>query len=277
MAIKFFGHYLLDEGKLTNEQLTEVVEFQSKNNLSLGEIAIREKLLTKKQANLINDKQRSLDKRFGEVAISLELLDELQIEKLLTTQRAEKLFFGDVLILKKMITQEVLTKELTLFEAQQKLDVVELEDIISTIDKENIFKDAISVLQTIYSRVVHDYIKLVKVEKAISTTQGILAMQKMRGDIHLDFAFQPVDPVALAISSKYLKMDFESVDEMVVDIISEFVNVVLGNIAVKFSEGSVKVDLTPPVLIEANKFDTADFYSFDFVTTQGELRVYLKI
>ena len=93
MAIKFFGHFLLDEGKLTNEQLIEVVDFQAQNNLSLGELAIRESLLTQKEANLINDKQRSLDKRFGEVAVSLGLLDDTQIVSLLGTQKKEKLFF----------------------------------------------------------------------------------------------------------------------------------------------------------------------------------------
>jgi len=277
MAIKFFGHFLLDEGKITNEQLTLVVEFQSANNLSLGELAIREKLLTQKQANLINDKQRSLDKRFGEVAISLELLSDAQIVSLLSIQKKEKLFFGDVLILKNIMTKENLNAELAHFEQLQKLEIVELDDAITAIDKDETIKKSLSILQTIYSRVVHDYIKLVKVEKSTQISKGILALQKMRGDIHLDFAFQPVDPVSLAISSKFLKMDFDSVDEMVLDIIPEFLNVVLGNIAVKFSEGSVKVDLTPPLILEPKDFDTTGFYSFDFVTTQGELRVYLKI
>ncbi|MCK4875717.1 MAG: hypothetical protein KAS26_07715, partial [Sulfurimonas sp.] len=72
MGIKFFGHYLLDEGKITNEQLSEVVEYQSKNNLSLGELAVREGFINTKEANIINDKQRSLDKRFGEIAVSLK-------------------------------------------------------------------------------------------------------------------------------------------------------------------------------------------------------------
>lgn len=277
MAIKFFGHFLLDEGKLTNEQLTQVVEFQSANNLSLGELAIREKLLTQKQANLINDKQRSLDKRFGEVAISLELLSDEQLVSLLAMQKKEKLFFGDVLILKNIMKKETLNAELARFEVQQKLEVVVLDETIAAIDKDDTIKKSLSILQTIYSRVVHDYIKLVKVEKSTQTSKGILVLQKMRGDIHLDFAFQPIDPVALAISSKFLKMDFESVDEMVLDIVSEFLNVVLGNIAVKFSEESVKVDLKPPLILEPKDFDSSEFYSFDFVTTQGELRVYLKI
>ena len=70
-------------------------------------------------------------------------------------------------------------------------------------------------------------------------------------------------------------MDFDEVDEMVLDIMSEFVNVVLGNIAVKFSEGNVKVDLIPPVLLE--KIDYEKYLCFDFTTTQGNLTLLLKV
>jgi len=94
MGIKFFGHYLLDEGKLTNEQLTEAIEYQATRNLSLGELPVREGMITAKEDDLINDKQRTLDKRFGEVAISLDLLTDGQIVDLLQIQNKEKVFFG---------------------------------------------------------------------------------------------------------------------------------------------------------------------------------------
>ena len=277
MAIKFFGHYLLDNNSLSAEQLTQAVEYQSSKNLSLGELAVREKFITLKDAEKINDKQRSLDKRFGEVAIELELLNEKQIDLLLATQKKEKIFFGEVLILKEFITQEALDNELKLFEEQQRVEVVELDDAIEALDKENLIKDSIGVLQTLYSRIVHDHIKLVAINSNATAYSGIIALQKMRGDIHLDFALQPEDPVSLAISEKFLKTEFDVVDEMVIDIISEFVNVVLGNIAVKFSKDSVRVDLTPPESIDSKEFKKDKFISFGFTTTQGNLALYLKI
>jgi len=276
MAIKFFGHYLLDEKIITAQQLTEAVEYQAEKNLSLGEIAVRENLLTLKDAETINNKQRILDKRFGEVSILLGLLTQDQIEYLLLTQKKEKVFFGEVLISKEFISEQELEKQLTLFEELQQIEVVALDEKIEHLDKDNIIKDTIGVLQKLYPRIVHDYIKLVSIEKE-SENHGIIVLQKMRGDIHLDFALQPEDPVSLAISQKFLKMDFESVDEMVLDIISEFVNVILGNIAVKFSANSVKVDLTPPEVIKSKDFQVKEYFSFNFTTTQGALKLYLKL
>lgn len=277
MAIKFFGHYLLDEGKLTRKQLTESIDYQAIKNLSLGELAVRENLITVKQANTINDKQRSLDQRFGEVAISLGLLTDSQIGDLLSIQKKEKIFFGEILILKNFMSEEALKTELSNFEEQQRLEVVELDDKIEEIDKDGIIKDSIGILQKLYSRIVHDHIKLVNINKQETTREGIIAHQKMRGDIHLDFALQPEDAVALAISRKFLKTEFSEVDEMVLDIITEFTNVILGNIAVKFSQGNVKTDLTPPNIIPAEELISSEYYCFDFVTTQGNITLFLKL
>jgi len=277
MAIKFFGHYLLDNAKLTAEQLTEAVDYQSLKNLSLGEIAVRKQLITLKDAETINDKQRILDKRFGEVSISLGLLSEDQITMLLATQKKEKVFFGEVIVEKGFISQELLDQELQAFEREQKLESVALNDEIDTLDKDGIIKDSIAIFGKLYSRIVHDYIKLVGINKQGVKRQGVIALQKMRGDLHLDFALQPEDPVSLAISQKFLKMEFDTVDEMVVDIISEFVNVILGNIAVKLSANSVRVDLTPPSIVENSQLDTKEYITFDFATTQGNLTLYLKL
>ncbi len=277
MGIKFFGHYLLDENKLSNDQLTEAIDYQSANNLSLGELGVRENLITKKEAEKINDKQRSLDKRFGEVAISLKLLSDPQIMDLLAIQKKEKIFFGEILILKKFMSEEALHVELKNFEKQQNIEVVELDDKIKAIDKDGIIKSALEIFQTLYLRVVHDHIKLARVNDTLKSSQSIIALQKMRGDMHLDFAIAPEDKVSLDISSKFLKMEVDEVDEMVMDVITEFTNVVLGNIAVKFAIGGITLDLTPPVLVELSEFNNSDFYYFDFVTTHGNLTLCLKI
>lgn len=276
MGIKFFGHYLFDEGKLTAEQLSEAVDYQASKNLSLGEIAVREGLLTTKNAELINNKQQSLDKRFGEVAMSLELLSDAQITELLQTQKQEKVFFGEILVLKSFMSEEQVNKELNIFNSQQKTEEVELNEKIDEIDTDAVMKNSISVFKTLYSRVVHDHIKLVAVNSKKTQRSGVIALQKMRGDVHLDFALQTEDTISFAIAKEFLKTDFTEVDEMVLDIVSEFVNIILGNIAVKFNEWSVKVDLTPPAIVCADEFKAEEYNSFDFTTTHGNLTIYLK-
>ncbi len=277
MGIKFFGHYLFDEGKLEARQLSEAVDYQNSKNLSLGEIAVREKLLTPKNAELINHKQQSLDKRFGEVAMSLDLLTEIQITELLKIQKREKVFFGEILVLKGFMSEELVNKELNIFNEQQKTEAVELDEKIDDIDQDTVMKNTISVLKTLYSRVVHDHIKLVAINDKNKERSGVIALQKMRGDVHLDFALQTEDSLSFAISKEFIKTDFHEIDEIVLDIVCEFVNIVLGNIAVKFSERSIKVELTPPSIISRDEFKVEEYHSFDFTTTHGNLTLYLKL
>jgi len=278
VAIKFFGHYLLDEGLLSDEQLIEAIDYQAKCNLSLGELAVRENYITSAQADKINDRQRSLDKRFGEVAIELGLLSDEQIENLLAIQKKEKIFFGEILLKKDFITQEVLDSALEKFENIQKLEVVQLDKKVDEIDKDGVIKTAIAILQKLYPRIVHDYIKLADVDNLHTfTTKGIIASQKMRGDLHLDFIIHVEDETAMEISSKFLKMEVNEVDDMVEDVVSEFVNIILGNIAVKLSQGNTRVDLTPPSIIDENSLNKDEYHTFSFTTTQGNLNLYLKI
>jgi len=278
VAIKFFGHYLFDEGLLTNEQLVEAIDYQAKCNLSLGKLAVREDYITAAEADKINDKQRSLDKRFGEVAIELGLLSDEQIESLLAIQKKEKIFFGEILLRKNFLDEQTLNKALEEFENTQKLEVIKLDEKVDALDKDGIIKTSIAILQKLYPRIVHDFIKLVEVDNQESSQlEGIVALQKMRGDMHLDFALHVEDNTAMAISSKFLKMEVTEVDEMVEDIMAEFVNVILGNIAVKLSEGNTKVDLTPPTLVTATQLAQESYHTFSFTTTQGNLNLYLKI
>ncbi len=278
MAIKFFGHFLLDEGFITSQELTKAVDYQASVNLSLGQLAVRESFISEKEATKINEKQQSLDKRFGEVAESLGLLSSEQIEKLLSLQRSEKIFFGDVLIRMNFMDEEQLNEQLARFEHLQKLEVVELNESIIKLDKEDIIKEALGVFQTLFLRIAHEPIKLLSIESEnVTTDDGILVLQKMRGDKHLNFALQADDSVSLSIAQSFLKMECDSVDEMVIDAMAEFVNIVLGNISVKLSRDNVKVDLTPPAILDTSLFTYKEYVRFDFVTTKGLIHLYLAL
>ncbi|MEA2098508.1 MAG: chemotaxis protein CheX [Campylobacterota bacterium] len=276
MTIKFFGHYLLNNGCITEEQLVEAVNYQTQNNSTLGELAVEKGFIKLKEANKINDKQRALDKRFGDVAISLGLLTETQIDELIALQKKNKVFFGEVLLLKNFISKDELDKELCIFNEEQNIEVQKIDDQIETMDNKELIKHSINVLQTLFLRVIHDNIKLVKIYPVSSVTStDTISLQKMMGEENLDFALQAEDSVAINITSEYLKIPYTEMDEMVLDVLSEFVNVVLGNIAVKLSSDNIVVDLTPPNIIQASSIDN-QYHAFEFTTTHGCLILYLK-
>ena len=279
MAIKFFGHFLLDEGNITKEQLISAVNYQESHNLSLGEIAVEEGLISKKEATKINDTQRTMDKRFGEVAIELKLLSDEEIVNLLSFQKKRKVFFGEALVKLDILNEDFVNSELKRYTELQNIGINKLQEEVENVDKNNIIQNSIDVFQTLYSRIIHDYIKLTHVHNHKDIKRnGIMAIQKMRGENEsLDFALQPQNKVVLHIATTYLKVPFDSIDEDVEDILLEFVNVILGNIAVKLSAEEIRVDLTPPENVDLNNFNYSEYLCFDFSTTNGDLTLCLKI
>ncbi len=278
MAIKFFGHHLLDENKLTKVQLIKVAEYQSEHNMSLGDLAIKDSLITKKEVEKINAQQRIWDKRFGEVAIELYLLNDEQIMLLLKKQEAKKVFFGEAIVLLGFMSQIELDEELNMFEESQQTAINQMSDQINEIDIHGLVKGPIDILQKLYYRIIRDNIKLTKVSRNESIQRdGILSMQKMRGEENLNFALQPIDNVSLHIASSFLKMPFTKMNEDVSDVLSEFVNILLENISASLIDNDIIVDVSSPKLIDKNDFNYKDYYCFDFSTVKGNLTLSLKL
>ena len=97
MFSQFFGNYLLNKKKITNEQFISCMEYMRANRVKLGLIAESEGLLTRKQADELNHLQMQSDKRFGDLAIEKGYLTDADISHLLQLQGNPYLIFVQAL------------------------------------------------------------------------------------------------------------------------------------------------------------------------------------
>ena len=88
---RFFGQFLLAEGRITPPQLLAALEYQSELNARLGEYAVALGQLTRFDAERIHALQVSKDLLFGEAALELSLLDAEQLRRLVAAQPKIKL------------------------------------------------------------------------------------------------------------------------------------------------------------------------------------------
>ena len=65
MISKILGNYLISKGKITPEQLDDVIEEITRVRVKLGLIAVAEGMITQEQADKINRLQAVMDRRFG--------------------------------------------------------------------------------------------------------------------------------------------------------------------------------------------------------------------
>ena len=97
MRRRFFGQYLVSQGYITPPQLLAAVEYQSKYNSRLGELAVALGMITPFESEQINAAQLSRDRLFGETALDCGLMTERQLSDVLETQRNARVLLGQAI------------------------------------------------------------------------------------------------------------------------------------------------------------------------------------
>ena len=77
MVEYILGNYLVETGKLTEEQLETVVAKQDETRVKLGLLAVSEGIMTIEQAEKVNQLQSTMDKIFGDIAVEQLCYDAL--------------------------------------------------------------------------------------------------------------------------------------------------------------------------------------------------------
>ena len=124
MISKILGNYLISKGKITPEQLDDVIEEITRVRVKLGLIAVAEGMITQEQADKINRLQAVMDRRFGDIAVIKGYLTEKQVDELLRLQGNPYLAFAQAL------------------ENLNLMKITELDDIMREYQAENEFTNS---------------------------------------------------------------------------------------------------------------------------------------
>lgn len=98
MVDYILGNYLVDSGKLTEEQLKDTLDKQDSVRVKLGLIAVAEGMMTLEQTDEVNRLQAILDQRFGDIAVSKGYLSDEQVGTLLRKQGNAFMMFVQTLV-----------------------------------------------------------------------------------------------------------------------------------------------------------------------------------
>lgn len=114
---RLFGQYLVEEGAIRAQDVTEALDLMRLVNSPVGEIAIGEGLLSDTQVQSILSAQRQVDERFFELATSMGLGGD-QLESLCSEQAVENLRFGDALVEVGAVTSTALDEHLRVYDSE---------------------------------------------------------------------------------------------------------------------------------------------------------------
>lgn len=105
-----FAMYLLEQGAISDEQLTRALRDSLASQTSLGELAMREGKMTMKQVYEVLRFQAGRSASFGEIARHCGFLGRADLADLLYVQSEEQLSVIDALLLQQAISPDVVER-----------------------------------------------------------------------------------------------------------------------------------------------------------------------
>ena len=256
MVEYILGNYLVDIGKITKEELQQVLEKQDSVRVKLGLIAVEEGLMTIEQADEVNKLQAVMDQRFGDIAVSEGYLTEEQVAKLLKQQGNAYLLFIQTLVDDELLMMEELDLLLDDFKRVNGFSNSELEDIKSD-DVDRIvpllLPDTAKQYQEIIGAAVHILIRLVdrniylgNAEIVDSLPAEDVVSQAMVGEGGIVDCFSEGNGALLKVCSVFGQEQFERLDSDSLDAAGELLNYVNGLYVSSLSRQGVFLEMMPP-------------------------------
>ncbi len=270
MFDQIFGNYLVRAGRISKEQLADVIAYESTVRVKLGLIAVSEKLMTKEQADEVNQLQTIMDKRFGDIAVEKGYLTEDEVGQLLKKQGNIYMLFVQTLIDKEYMTLEEIDEALKAYQKEQGFTHSSMDDLVSG-DIERTVKLFLPPDTDLYGKLcgiaVRTLIRIINSNAYVSKAYLVdelavdnFAMQGMEGDHAIISGFAGAGNSLLSIAEAFAEESFESVDMDALDAVGEFTNCINGLFASELSLDGIDVDMVPPefheepVVIRGNQF-----------------------
>jgi len=250
MVPRFFGQYLLEKDILSKDQLVGAINYQKSKILKLGEVAIIKGFLSEKEVAKIHNEQKRTDMRFGDLAIDLGLLTQAQLDEMVTYQKNNHIYLGEAIVAMNYLDQETVDKELAAFKKEQ--ESYPQTEVMFSEDIQN--KEAVEIMVDLTCKLLRRIGDLMSKTGQLQETTGemknigVASTLDFKGDLKCRYVINMSWDVGHQIAKKTFKKEELPFDEeLIADTLSEFVNVVCGNVRSKLLETGKNLDFDPPM------------------------------
>lgn len=250
MGVKFFGQFLLERGAITRDQLLQATELQSQRNRPLGAVAVEQGYLSPEQAQRINTEQQSTDRRFGELALELGYMTEPQVHEVLKLQSQSRIRIGEAMVAIGCITEEQLARQLSDFQIDQAIYQTGRVELPPGTPHTEFVSTAIDLTEKMLLRVgglTGKRGQPQNIGEDALRIPGLLTLHiPFSGAIKARYVVSASRDVALTLAHRILGDDLTVSDELALDALKEFCNIVTGNVCAKHSHADNPLEIGPP-------------------------------
>lgn len=256
MVEYILGNYLVETGKITNDQLKQALDKQDSARVKLGLIAVAEGVMSLEQANEVNRLQALMDKRYGDIAVEKGFLTDEQVGKLLKKQGDSYLMFVQTLIDEKLVTMDEWDKLVEDFKQANGYSNSEIEALKSD-EAERIvplfipedakrFTGVIAVAVRTMIRLIDRHIYIGNASMVDTFPAENQVSQALDGDNGIIDCLSENDGALLKLCSVYGQEEFAQLDLDSLDAAGELLNCINGLHASSLSREGTLLELMPP-------------------------------
>ena len=256
MFDRIFANYLVETGKLSEQNVEVIFSTKEERRARLGVIAVSEKVITIDQAEEINQLQAIYDKRFGDIAIDNGYLTPEQVDRLLDLQGNGFLTFVQSIIDHGCLTMDEINTALETYQKKNSLTLGDRENLksceIERIVPIFFYKqpDFLIQLGGILLRAIYRLVDFrVYIKKPYVTTEisySFLAMQELFGEhAILNAICGEMDDLKTAAIG-FAGAEYINQPEDALDALCELINCVNGMFATTKSRENIDLDMKVP-------------------------------
>jgi CheY-specific phosphatase CheX len=253
MGIKFFGQFLIDKNLITKDDLQKAVTLARKSNLLFGETARSMGLITHADVERVQAAQRTEDLNFGDLCVKMGLLTTDQMKQVAQEQKKKRLHLGDALVRLGFIKAEDLSPLLAEYDADQAPYYEPKEPNRPPVPNEDLWELYATRAYNMFTRVIMLAFKPDQrsIVDGIDPNDTVVGM-RMTGDAPCCFVLSVSAEIRAAIARGIMRQEDISSEpeEVLVDAVREFVNIICGSIASKVTQMGKKIDYKDAVVLD---------------------------
>lgn len=260
MVANILGYYLVEIGRISEEEFKALIRITGEERVKLGLIAVAEGYMTEAQTEEINRMQAVVDKKFGDLAVENGYLTREQVDELLAKQTNEYLVFLQALEDMDIMSQTEAMKVVGDYVADNNLKP-EIVDAIKSGDMDKIIPayipEELSQFEEQIEIAIRTIIRCVDRDVCLKKATIIQELKSKKGG-----SFQTIDDTLhdtsvtvglveeeggfLTAANLFAREDFDNLDEEALDSCAELLNCINGLYASLRSTQGIDLELLPP-------------------------------
>ena len=255
MFEEFFGKYLVETGKISNDDFSKIKDTMKTTRVKLGLIAVSEKLLTE-----INRLQAAMDKRFGDIAVEKGYLTNEQVSHLLSLQGNAYMQLVSAITEGGYLSMEEIEASIISFKEAKNISDKDFS-LLKSNDVDNIISVFVKSENELANRLIglaiRNIIRFISTEVTFESLEEVgflsfehIATQSVKGDHSILLGFAGNDTSLLSIANPFAKEEFTAVDADSFDSVCEFINCINGLYASALSKENIEIDMEPPLFFD---------------------------